>query len=90
VLRLAVLTVLPAIYLDHEPAHEADEVEIVAVERMLAAKWITERPQTLQARPQHDLGFAHVATVLAGAGDLRAHRRSVHDTFQSSSVVRFA
>ena len=67
--RLDILTVLAAIDFDGDPPGVADEVEIVAAKRRLAAEVKASVTEPFQPRPEHDLRLAHVAPQIAGASN---------------------
>jgi hypothetical protein len=75
VVALAVLfrpRVLPAIHLDHDARRDADEIDHVAIERMLAAKVQACEPAGAQSRPQLSFRVGHARAQFARESSLRA------------------
>jgi len=84
-LGLKVVSVLEAVDLNREPATEAGEVQIVPANGILPANVETAFTQMAQARPQDDLGFAHISAELAGAADFMAHAIAFYICSQGAS-----
>ncbi|MDB5423168.1 MAG: hypothetical protein JWQ29_584 [Phenylobacterium sp.] len=72
---LHLIAMLKAIDLNDQVLREAGEIEVVAAEGVLPAEGKPAVAQAPQARPEDDLGFAHIPAKLAGALDLGAHKR---------------